>query len=62
MTNHETKIAVLSFYSFTNISNPAILQPQILLRAKKKFIYGTVLVAPKALTALYQEKRKIYIT
>lgn len=49
MDNHENKIAILSFYTFTNINDPAILQPQILLRAKKKFIYGTVLVAPEGL-------------
>lgn len=44
MTN-DNKVAVLSFYSFTNIDNPEILQPQILLRAKKKMVYGTVLLA-----------------
>ncbi|GAB4165450.1 MAG: rhodanese domain-containing protein [Rickettsiaceae bacterium] len=41
----QDKVAVLSFYSFTNIENPAILLPKILLIAKKKYIRGTVLVA-----------------
>lgn len=58
MTNNENKIAVLSFYSFTNINNPAILQPQILLRAKKKFIYGTVLVAPEGLNGSISGKEE----
>ncbi|CAN0573367.1 unnamed protein product [Ectocarpus sp. 12 AP-2014] len=62
MTNHENKIAVLSFYSFTNINNPAILQPQILLRAKKKFIYGTVLVAPEGLNGSISGKEEDLIT
>ncbi len=39
------KIAVLSFYSFTNIEEPAVLLQKILLVAKKKYIKGTVLVA-----------------
>jgi len=42
MTDHDEKIAILSFYTFTNINAPEILQPQLLLRAKKKFIYGTI--------------------
>ena len=41
----ENKIAVLSFYSFTNIEDPAILLPKILLVTKKKYVRGTVLVA-----------------
>ena len=41
----ENKIAVLSFYSFTNIEDPAILLPKILLITKKKYVRGTVLVA-----------------
>jgi UPF0176 protein len=45
MVDRENQVAVLSFYSFKNINNTAILLPQILLRAKKKFIYGTVLIA-----------------
>jgi UPF0176 protein len=39
------KVAVLSFYSFVNIPDVAILQPQILLVAKRKYINGTVLLA-----------------
>ncbi len=41
--------AILSFYSFTNIENIEILQPKILLAAKKKYIKGTVLVAHEGL-------------
>ncbi len=43
--SEENKIAVLSFYSFTNIEDPAILLPKILLVTKKKYVRGTVLVA-----------------
>ncbi len=45
MIENKEKTAVLSFYSFTNIDNPEIVQPQILLHAKKKYVYGTVLLA-----------------
>ncbi len=46
MTNTTKKqIAILSFYSFTNIENTGILQPQILLAAKRKYVCGTVLLA-----------------
>ena len=58
MTNYKHKVAILSFYSFININNPAILQPQILLRAKKKFIYGTVLVAPEGLNGSISGKEE----
>lgn len=43
--SNENKIAVLSFYSFTNIEDPAILLPKILLVTKKKYVRGTVLIA-----------------
>ena len=36
MKNEEGKVVVLSFYSFGNIADTAILQPQILLAAKRK--------------------------
>jgi UPF0176 protein len=58
MTDHKDEIAILSFYTFTNISDPAILQPQILLRAKKKCIYGTVLVAPEGLNGSISGKEE----
>lgn len=58
MTDHDEKIAILSFYTFTNINDPEILQPQILLRAKKKFIYGTVLVAPEGLNGSISGKEE----
>jgi len=45
----EEQITILSFYSFTNIENIEILQPKILLAAKKKYIKGTVLVAHEGL-------------
>ena len=46
MKNQEQEnIAVLSFYSFVNIENIDILQPKILLAAKRKYIYGTVIFA-----------------
>lgn len=45
MQNEEGKVAVLSFYSFVNIADTAILQPQILLAAKRKYVNGTVLLA-----------------
>lgn len=44
-TDSQNSIAVLSFYSFTNIEEPEILLPKILLVGKKKSIKGTVLVA-----------------
>lgn len=43
--NDQGKCSVISFYSFVNIANIEILQPQILLAAKKKYINGTVLLA-----------------
>ncbi|NRB10170.1 MAG: rhodanese-related sulfurtransferase [Rickettsiaceae bacterium] len=39
------KIAVLSFYSFTNISEPEYLIPKLLHTAKRKYIRGTIIVA-----------------
>ena len=42
-----SQIAVLSFYSFTNIQEPEILLPKILLVGKKKYIKGTILIAPE---------------
>lgn len=39
------KIAVLSFYSFTNLENLEILLPKILLIGKKRRIRGTILLA-----------------
>ena len=58
MTNNENEIAILSFYSFTNINDPAILQPQLLLRAKKKFIYGTILVSKEGLNGSISGKQE----
>ncbi len=37
--------AVLSFYSFTEISQPDILLPKLLLIGKKKYLKGTILIA-----------------
>lgn len=44
MTN-TSPIAVLSFYCFTNIPEPEVLLPKILLIGKKKYIKGTILIA-----------------
>jgi len=41
----DNKIAIVSFYSFTNIQDIEKLQPQILQIAKRKYVKGTVLVA-----------------
>jgi UPF0176 protein len=41
----QEKIAIVSFYSFTNISEPEMLIPKILLVGKKKSVRGTILVA-----------------
>lgn len=41
----EKDIAIISFYSFTNIAEPELLIPKILLIGKKKMVRGTVLVA-----------------
>ena len=38
-------IAILSFYSFTNIEDTNILLPKILLITKKKYVYGTIIIA-----------------
>lgn len=43
--NNDSKIAVLSFYSFTNLENLEILLPKILLIGKKRRIRGTILLA-----------------
>ncbi|WP_367364465.1 rhodanese-like domain-containing protein [Candidatus Tisiphia endosymbiont of Nedyus quadrimaculatus] len=45
--NNDSKIAVLSFYSFTNLENLEILLPKILLIGKKRRIRGTILLAPE---------------
>lgn len=39
------KIAIVSFYSFTNIVEPEMLIPKILIVGKKKLVRGTVLIA-----------------
>lgn len=39
------EVAVLSFYSFTNIEEPDLLLPKILLIGKKKYVRGTILIA-----------------
>ncbi len=39
------EIAVLSFYSFTNITEPEFLIPKILYTAKTKYIRGTIILA-----------------
>ena len=41
----EKDISIVSFYSFTNIAEPELLIPKILLIGKKKMVRGTVLVA-----------------
>lgn len=43
--DNDSKIAVLSFYSFTNLENLEILLPKILLIGKKRRIRGTILLA-----------------
>lgn len=43
----EQKIAVVSFYSFTNITDIESLLPKILLLGKKKSVRGTILLAPE---------------
>lgn len=45
--DNDFKIAVLSFYSFTNLENLEILLPKILLIGKKRRIRGTILLAPE---------------
>lgn len=45
MQDPKNPIAVLSFYCFTNIEQPEMLMPKILLIGKKKSIHGTVLLA-----------------
>ena len=45
MSNLENTIAVISFYSFVNISEPEMLIPKVLLVGKKKSVRGTILVA-----------------
>jgi UPF0176 protein len=42
---NSSRVAILSFYSFVNISNPEILLPKILLVGKKKLLKGTILIA-----------------
>lgn len=42
---YKDDVAVTSFYSFVNIKNKDLLQPQILLLGKKKNVKGTVLLA-----------------
>ena len=57
MSNNK-KIAVLSFYSFTNIDNPTVLRYEIVSDAKKKLIYGTVLISPEGINGSLSGKYK----
>lgn len=45
MSESQSKIAVISFYSFVNIEEPEMLIPKLLLVGKKKSVRGTILVA-----------------
>lgn len=45
MSDIQSKIAVISFYSFVNIEEPEMLIPKLLLVGKKKSVRGTILVA-----------------
>jgi UPF0176 protein len=45
MQNISQQMAVLSFYHFINIEEPANLIPQILFFGKRKYIRGTILIA-----------------
>jgi UPF0176 protein len=45
------KVAILSFYSFVNIQNMDILQPQILHLCTKKMLKGTILLAKEGFNA-----------
>lgn len=42
-----SKVAIVSFYSFTEVKHPEVLQPKILHIGKKKYVKGTVLLAPE---------------
>ncbi|MEY3197211.1 MAG: hypothetical protein RLZZ59_579 [Pseudomonadota bacterium] len=42
---HSDQIAVLSFYSFTNLPEPEMVMPRVLLIGKKKCVRGTILLA-----------------
>lgn len=43
--NIQNETTIVSFYSFVNIANIEMLQPQILLVAKKKYVKGTIILA-----------------
>ena len=45
------KIAILSFYSFVNIDDIALLQPKILHACAKKMVKGTILLAKEGFNA-----------
>jgi UPF0176 protein len=45
MSENNKQIAIISFYSFVQISDLNILLPQILHVAKKKYLKGTILLA-----------------
>jgi UPF0176 protein len=45
------KVAILSFYSFVNIDDTSILQPQILHICMKKMVKGTILLAKEGFNA-----------
>ncbi|MDX2050557.1 MAG: rhodanese domain-containing protein [Rickettsiaceae bacterium] len=49
MTKYHDTIAVLSFYSFVNISTPEILMSKILANAMRKSIKGTILIATEGI-------------
>jgi UPF0176 protein len=45
------KVAILSFYSFVNIADISVLQPQILHICMKKMVKGTILLAKEGVNA-----------
>ena len=45
------KVAILSFYSFVNVSDLEMLQSQLLYHCKRKMIKGTILIAPEGFNA-----------
>lgn len=60
--NHTDSIAVLSFYSFVNISEPENLLPKILLTAKRKYIKGTVIIAKEGFNgSVSGEEENLYL-
>jgi len=58
INENQEPVAVLSFYSFTNIEDPESLLPKLLFLAKKKYIKGTIIVSHEGMNGSISGKEE----